>query len=272
MPDVTAKSANPAAENPPAAGEPQLANELFVPGRTLVFCDDTDIAGQPVEALKPDLRILVAVQMESDGYAALDAAITAALAENGVSEFHATDIATGNGEWRGRDKAERTAALAFLAEQLAEHARRVGGVWLPKGHYAGIRVEAEKRGKVGAGFKTGLKRVLVRSIVERLANGTRSASLWLDQDAPLAVPQVEHWPEAAFLIAGGPVVAPSHLVSGLQVADLATWSVQRFMTKRAGYDDGSANEFDDIAAAVLAVFPTGLDDLRGNAFAEDWAP
>jgi len=254
----------------PASGM-SLTDHFTVTGRTLVFCDDTDIAGQPVAKLRPDLRILVAVQVASENYVALDAAMTAALDQYGVAEFHATDIATGNRAWKGRSEEERAAALAFVAEQLLIHTGRVGAVWLPKGQYPQIRKDAEKIGKVGVGFKHGLRRVLVRSVVERLATGTRPAMLWLDQDSPLAGPKVEHWPEATFLVGGGPVVAPSHMVRGLQLADLAIWSVQRFQIMRSGFDDGTATVIDKVARDVVAGFRTGFDDLRGDAYPH-WAP
>ncbi|GGN61494.1 hypothetical protein GCM10011349_44170 [Novosphingobium indicum] len=253
------------------ASDMSLADQFAVAGRTLVFCDDTDIAGQPVAKLRPDLRILVAVQMASENYAALDGAMTAALDQYGVAEFHATDIATGNRAWKGRSEEERVAALAFVAEQMSIHAGRIGAVWLPKGQYPKIRKDAEKIGKVGVGFKHGLRRVLVRSVVERLAAGTRPAMLWLDQDSPIAGPKVEHWPEATFLVGGGPIIAPSQMVLGLQLADLAIWSVQRFQVMRAGFDDGTATAIDKVARDVVAGFPTGFDDLRGDAHA-DWAP
>lgn len=265
---------SPASHQEPSRGSASvkaLTDQLAVAGRTLVFCDDTDIAEQPITTLRPDLRILVAVQVPSEHYAALDAAMTAALDQYGVAEFHATDIATGNRAWKGRSEEERAAALAFVAEQLSEHAGRVGAVWLPKGQYPQIRKDAEQIGKVGVGFKHGLRRVLVRSVVERLAAGTRPAMLWIDQDSPLPESKVEHWPEATFLVGGGPVVAPSHMVRGLQLADLAIWSVQRYQTKRAGFDDGTATAIDKVARNVVAGFPTGFDDLRGDAHA-DWAP
>lgn len=247
-----------------------LTDQIAVAGRTLVFCDDTDIAGQPVAKL-PDLRILVAVQMASESYVALDATMSAALDRYGVAEFHATDIATGNRAWKGRSEEERAAALAFVSEQLSIHADHIGGVWLPKGQYPQIRLDAEKIGKVSVGFKHGLRRVLVRSVVKRLAAGTRPAMLCLDQDRRLAGPKVENWPEATFLVGGGPLVAPSHMVRGLQLADLAIWSVQRFQIIRSRFDDGTATAIDKVARDVVANFPTGFDDLRGDAHL-DWAP
>ena len=257
--------------NSAIASSEELADRLGVPGQTLVFCDDTDFAGQSVTALEPDLRVLVAVQIASDTYARLDAAMMAALDGYGVTEFHATDIATGNGMWKGRTETERATALQFVASQLATHAVRVAAVWLPKGQYPSLRKEAEKLGSVGVGFKHGLRRALVRSVVERLAIGSRPAMLCLDQDTTIAGPKVEHWPEAEFLVGGGPIVSPSHLVRGLQLADLAVWSVQRFQTKRAGFDSRTATAIDKIACNVVATFPTGLDDLRGDDHA-DWAP
>lgn len=258
----------------PKIGDPvglDLTGQLSVPGRTLIFCDDTEIAGQPIATLEPDLRILAAVQIPSEGYATLDSAMTTALQSYGVGEFHATDIATGNGVWKGRPDEERVAALRFVAEQLATHATRIGAMWLPKGQFPELKKGAEKLGKVGGGFKQGLKRALVRSVVSRLATGSRPAMLWLDQDSPITAPKVEHWPEAKFLIGGGPVASPSHLVRGLQLADLAVWSVQRFMLKRAGFEDETVTTIDDVACEVVASFPTGIDDLRGDKHG-DWAP
>ncbi len=95
--------------------------------------------------------------------------------------------------------------------------------------------------------------------------------LWLDQDSPFPELKVESWPEATFLVGGGLVAVTSYLVRGLQLADLAIRSVQRFQTERAGIDDGTATEFDKVARNVVAAFPTGLDDLRGDAH-RDWAP
>lgn len=248
-----------------------LSSPLHAPGTTLVFCDDTDIQGQPIPKMRPDLRILAAVQMRSESYGALEAEMATARTMYGVSEFHATDIATSNRAWTGRSEEERLEAMTFVAERLAEHGTRVAAVWLPKGEYPKVKKDAEKLGPVSAGFKHALKRALVRSVVERLANGTRPAMLWLDQDKPGAAPKVEKWPDATFLTGGGPIVAPSHLVGGLQLADLAVWSIQRFMTKRAGFDDDSATVFDEVAMTVVAGFPTGIDDLRGDDHA-DWAP
>lgn len=65
-------------------------------------------------------------------------------------------------------------------------------------------------------------------------------------------------------------MAPSHMVRGLQLADLAIWSMQRYQTKRAGFDDGTATAIDEVARNVVSGFPTGCDDLRGDAH-PDWA-
>ncbi len=48
-----------------------LPEILLKPDRVLVFCDDTDIAQQPVASLQPDLRILIGVQLMSNTRASL---------------------------------------------------------------------------------------------------------------------------------------------------------------------------------------------------------
>ena len=77
------------AAGPAATDAKALLDALTVPARTLVFCDDTDIAGQPVPWLQPDLRILVAVEMSSETYGAAAAKLEARLAGLGMPEFHA---------------------------------------------------------------------------------------------------------------------------------------------------------------------------------------
>jgi hypothetical protein len=249
-----------------------LQNMLRVPGQTLIFCDDTDIQKRPVRTLEPDLRILVALQIDSAKYPAIEAALFAKLKDTGVSEFHATDIATGNGPWSGCSMERREAVLQFLANIVAADVSRVGAVWLPQHQFPELKSRAELLGKVSVGFRHGLKRVFVRSIVEGLALGSKPAMLVMDQDKAISSPQLEIWPEATFLIGGGPIAAPSHLVPGLQLADLVAWSVHRFLTKRAAFDYGTATPIERVAMRVVAAIPGGLQNLLKRDTVSDWAP
>lgn len=190
-----------------------LPEMLSEPERVLVFCDDTDIAQQPVQSLQPDLRILVAVQLSSNDYGPISEKITAWLKDNDATEFHATDIVSGRGEWKAKSIAERQQPLEFLASAFGEFLVRVDALWLSKGSYAGYKHEAEKLGNVGVGFKGGLRRVFLRCLMQRLSTEVLPPVLVVDQDKMQTKAVVDKsLPEGKFLAGGGPIMAPSHLV------------------------------------------------------------
>lgn len=235
---------------------------LGTPEHLLVFCDDTDIAQQPVASLQPDLRILVAVQLISDSYPPLASKLQSWLHENAVGEFHATDIVSGKREWGSKSKAERLVALQFIAGSFGDLLMRVDALWLPQGSYATHRKEAGKIGKVGVGFKGGLRRVFLRSLMERLAKEPLPSVLILDQDKAQEGAVVDHtWPEREFLVGGGPITSPSHLVAGLQVADTMAWAVNRYLTKRHLFDEAKQSEFDQVALELMASIPGKLTSV-----------
>jgi hypothetical protein len=249
----------------PAGGSAkQLLANLAEPGRTLVFCDDTDIAPQPVPWLQPDLRILVAVEMSSEAYAAAVVALEARLASLGMPEFHAAEIANPNGKspWKAISAEDRASALHFLAGILTGSGARVHQAHVPKAQFDQLKAQAQLVGKVGVGFKMGLKRVFLRCLLDHLATAGGEAIAVLDQDKPLAQPVVEHWPEAAFLVGGGPVAARSTDVPGLQLADMAAWSINRMLCRRPCFDDGTATDFDRAALELVG----NLDGI-GNLLA-----
>lgn len=246
------------------SGAKQPLANLTEPGRTLVFCDDTDIAPQPVPWLQPELRILVAVEISSEAYTVAAAELAARLAILGMPEFHATEIANPGGKspWKAVSSDERASALHFLADVLNASGARVHQAHVPKAQFAEVKAEAELTGKVGVGFKMGLKRVFLRCLFDHLAAAGGEAIVVLDQDKPLAKPVVEHWPEAAFLVGGGPIAARSIDVPGLQLADMAAWSINRMLCRRPCFDDGSATDIDRAALELVG----NLDGL-GNLLA-----
>lgn len=243
-------------------GAKPLLETLTRPGRTLVFCDDTDIAPQPVPWLQPDLRILVAVEMGSEVYAAAAAELTDRLARLGMPEFHAAEIANPGGKspWKGLSPESRAAVLFFLADLLNGSGARVHQAHVPKAQFADLKAQAQLAGKVGVGFKMGLKRVFLRCLFDHLAEAGGEAMVVLDQDKPLAEPVVEHWPEAAFLVGGGPIAARSIDVPGLQLADMAAWSINRMLCRRPCFDDGTATDIDRAALELVGNLD-GIGDL-----------
>ncbi len=246
-----------------------LPEILLKPDRVLVFCDDTDIAQQPVASLQPDLRILIGVQLMSNDYGTLSEKIQSWLEANGATEFHATDIVSGKGAWKTKSLAERQAALEFVASAFTGHLVRVDALWLAKGSYAAHKEEAEKLGKVNVGFKGGLRRVFLRCLMERLSTEALPAVLVLDQEKAQTNAVVDNsWPEGAFLVGGGPVTAPSHLVPGLQVADTMAWAVNRYLTKRPLFDSGKQSGFDQVALELIAAIPGKLKNVLDESLDE----
>lgn len=250
----------------------QLLEGLVQPGRTLVFCDDTDIAPQPVPWLQPDLRILVAVEMSSEAYAAAAAELTARLASLGMPEFHAAEIANPKGKspWKALSPDERASALHFLAGVLNGSGARVHQAHVPKAQFATLKAQAQLGGKVAVGFKMGLKRVFLRCLFDHLAPAGGETMVILDQDKPLAEPVVEHWPEAAFLVGGGSIAARSIDVPGLQLADMAAWSINRMLCRRPCFDDGTATDIDRAALQLVGNLD-GLGDLLALSVAAEQA-
>ena len=246
------------------SGAKQLLENLTQPGRSLVFCDDTDIAPHPVPWLQPDLRILVAVELGSEAYAAAAADMTARLASLGMPEFHAAEIANPNGKspWKAVTPDARASALHFLAAVFNGSGARVHQAHVPKSQFADLKAQAQLVGKVGVGFKIGLKRVFLRCLFDHLAAAGGETIVVIDQDKPLAEPVVEQWPEAVFLVGGGPIAARSIDVPGLQLADMAAWSINRMLCRRPCFDDGTATDVDRAALELVG----NLDGL-GNLLA-----
>jgi hypothetical protein len=240
---------------------------LAVPGRTLIFCDDTDIAGQPVPWLEPDLRILVAVEMGSEAYAIAAAAMAAELSSLGVTEFHAADMANPQKKspWKALEAKVRVEALHKLTAIFNGAGARVSQARVPKAQFAELKAQAQLQGKVGVGFKHGLRRVFLRCLFERLEAANRPAVVVIDQDKPLAGPVVEHWPEAAFLVESGPIAASSADVAGLQLADLAAWSINRMLCRLPEIKKGGMTDVDGAALEVVGNLDGGLGDVIAMA-------
>ena len=247
-----------------------LPGELNVPGRRLVFCDDTDLDGKPVAALEPDIRILVAVEVASETYAPAATQMAAYLAGVAMLEFHATEIANpkSNSPWKSVPMGQRVEALGWLGELFATLNAKVSYTRIPKAQFHELKAQAQELGAVGVDFKTGLKRVFLRCLFEELEQAGDPSMIVLDQDGTTGEPKVEHWPEGKFLVGGGPIVAQSHDVPGLQLADLAVWSIGRMVRHRERFNEGLATPFDRVALEVVAGFD-GLCDLLGSAAARE---
>lgn len=205
--------------------------------------------------------------MPSERYAVATTAVKQRLGDLGQTEFHATEIVNPSttSSWKQVPIEERLGALRFLRGLLAEPPTRLHYAYITKGQYEQIRAEAEKCGPVNAGHKAGLKRVFLRCLFERLTSRGSKTVLILDQNKPLRSPAIESWPEGAFLVGGGPIAANSASVPGLQLADMAVFSVGRYLRKRNDIARSIGKPFDLIALETIAALEGRCEDLLSPA-------
>ena len=67
--------------------------------------------------------------------------------------------------------------------------------------------------------------------------------------------------EGTFLVGGGPIVANSASVPGLQLADMAVFSIGRYLQNRDHIASGSGKGFDLIALDTIAALAGRCEHL-----------
>ncbi len=228
-------------------------DSLFIAGKTLIFCDDTDMVEPPQPGYASNIRLLAGVVLPSEKYAEVASTMTSKLGDLGVTEFHATEIVNPNKDssWYQISYENRIAAFGLLREFVLDAV--TGGYYLqlPADQYNALRVQAQEIGKVSVGHKHALKRVFLRALFERFAPSEKPVAIVLDQDTPLTVPRVENMNGGEFLVGGGPISASSISIPGLQLADMFAYCIARYLRKQKILQHGTGSAFDMIAAETL---------------------
>lgn len=224
--------------------------------RFLTFCDDSDIDGNPIQGFEKDFRVLCAIKIRSENYAQLATAFKERLTKRyaPACEFHATEIVNPNRKslWYKVPICVRLDAFDFLRELLEENTESLYYCYCSKEQYKTLKKEAEKKGEVNVNFKAGLKKVFLRSLFGRLAETSIPSIVVMDDDDNKKLPpRVESWPEGKFLVGGGPIVARSHDIEGLQLADFAVYAITRYLRTRENLLSGDATKFDQLAAQAI---------------------
>lgn len=225
------------------------------PGRRLVFGDDTGVGHAP--GMMPDVEVMAAVDMRSEDYAVVAATIAAFLAEHGLSEFHATDVAGGRRgtAWAAAGMAVRLEAFRVMRDALTDGAATLLYAHVSRRQYEGMRRELQDMGiPLNLGWKAALTRAFLRSLIDEAASGPRPTLIVVDQDRPLPEPVVDRSERAPFLVGGGVIRARSSDAPGLQMADMAAYCMGRHLRRRGRHKIGEADAFDEIAAETVAGF------------------
>jgi hypothetical protein len=72
-----------------------LLDDLTSPGRTLAFCDETNLTEGATPTLVANLRLHAAFVLDSSAYATVSGPLADFLAAGGLPEFHAAEIVNG---------------------------------------------------------------------------------------------------------------------------------------------------------------------------------
>lgn len=233
---------------------------LDTPGRTLAFCDETNLTEAATSEQVANLRLHAAFVVDSAAYAPVAGMLAEFLAANDLPEFHAAEIVNANASspWKTVPMALRIEAYQRISDALLLPRSRIAYLYISKAEYDGMVVKSG--GVIPADYKQGLKRVFLSSIADYLPQATPSAVV-ADRDKNTPGPTLCAFQGGSHLIGGGAILVESHRVIGLQLADMAAYVVRRYLLRKRRIKQGNADAFDEIATATVASFLDRFDHL-----------
>lgn len=222
-----------------------------LPGRTLAFCDETDLTSAATSTMVADIHAWVALILPSDAYPEVEGLVLAYQAENALPELHGTEMVNPKSgtPWKAVPDDVRLDAYRFACKLIAAHAIDLRYSYISKGQYAELTAGAPK-GAVPASHKAAVKTVFRKSIVSHLARHA-PALVVFDKHKNNPGPTLEPLPGCNHLVGGGIVRAASHDVPGVQLADVAAYAVGRYLRRRDAIIDATVNAVDAINMAML---------------------
>ena len=229
-----------------------ILQDLPMPGRTLAFCDETNLTEQATATLVANLRLHVGIVVQSEVYGPVAEALRTFLKANGLPEFHSTEVVnprTGT-PWRNVPFDLRLEAFERLTQAVNMGGSRIPYLYLSKQDHDGF--VARSGGLITADYKRSLKTVFLSCMAAYLARPM--PILVIDRDKNTPGPVLHPISNPGNLLGGGAISVESHKVIGLQIADMAAYAVRRYLLKRAVLYIGNAGPFDEIAARAVASF------------------
>ena len=231
-----------------------IVADLAAPGHLLAFCDETDLTREATSTMVADIHLHAAVVLPSDGYGALAASLAAALETFGAAEFHAKDIVNkGKSIWRDRDKAQRLAALRTICDALCQSGAHIYHVHIARAQYHEIAATVPP-GVLDADYKAGVK-TRFRELVAALLDTPVPAIVVADKERDTAGLGLAKFDGGDHLLGGGIILAHSHDIGGLQLADAAAYVVGRYLRRRdrmiAVGDEADLDDFDRLVAETV---------------------
>lgn len=232
------------------------------PGRTLAFCDETDLTVGPTSTMVAKIHAWVAMIVPSEAYAALRDALLAYQAEHGVPEFHGTEIVNpgSRSAWKPIAYERRLDAYRFACGLVTTHAVELRHVHISAEQYAAWL--ATRPEGLPKSYRDGVKVAFTRLLVGYLA-GHAPAMVVFDKVKNSPGATLERVVGANHLAGGGILRASSDSLPGLQVADIAAYATGRFLKQRDKIMAGAANAFDKVSMEMLAALSGRVGSLLG---------
>jgi hypothetical protein len=191
--------------------------EAADPGRTLAFCDETDLTIGATSTMLAKIHAWVALILSSEAYAALRDDLLAYQAEHGVPEFHGAEIVNPGSKsaWKSIAYEQRLDAFRFACALVTTHATELRHVHISAEQYEESRAIYPEQ--VPKSHKRGVKTAFKGHIVDYLV-GQAPVMLVFHKDKNNPAATLEPVVGASHLAGGGILRASSHSVPGLQVA------------------------------------------------------
>lgn len=237
-----------------------LLDDLASPGRTLAFCDETNLTEGATATLVANLRLHAAFVLDSSAYASVSGPLADFLAAGALPEFHAAEIVNGKAgsPWKAVPMPVRLDAYQHISNALQLAGSRIAYLRISKGEYDAMVVQSG--GAIPTDYKEGLKRVFLSSMAEYLPR-TGASALIVDRGKNTPGPTLCTVAGGSHLFGGGAILVESHKVIGLQLADMAAYVVRRYLLRKGKIGESNSDAFDEITTATVASFEGRFDHL-----------
>jgi hypothetical protein len=226
----------------------QILEDLAMPGRLLAFVDDGGTPGKQIPCLAREFQVMCAVIMPSEAYRVLCAEMSSRdyLGRRGLDEFHATKIVNpGDSDWRKVEIAERIEVLQRLYVVLKRYATMI-----VYGYISGEQLDNELRDQLPPTLKkiktkAALKHVFITGLVKSLKAQSADVGIVMDTDVAMeARMNIRSVSDPSGIYEKGVIETDSRLVLGVQLADLAAFTFNRFFHANHRETQGNPGPFD----------------------------
>jgi len=242
-----------------------VIKELMVPGRNLLFIDDSGTSKKPLKELVKDFVVLCGVVVESERYKEIVETIREHLskATENLDELHTTEILNPGkrSPWRKVGDEYRIASLELLRSLVSKHALRLPYMYIGVKQYCELLMKGVARRK---SHKTGLKEAYYYAAVnsEWCTDGNPFAIIYdseKDLEGRLKIYNIGN----RKMLCGGFIEASSEQIPGIQLADFAAYSLNRvFHIRDRVMEKGKCiSKFDQVILNAYEENESKYDDM-----------